>query len=136
MSSKSPLFCHPIRLLGKSVPRKAYQQIVRLSFIALLALVTTLSVPALSAQPIEGISQGISQSSNAKLLLQQGIELYEAGQFSQAIEVWQQAISAFITQGDSLNHALVLRYLSLAYQHLGQWQEAEGAIAIGRYPFR
>lgn len=129
MSSKSPLFCHPIRLLGKSVPRKAYQQIVRLSFIALLALVTTLSVPALSAQQVEGISQGISQSSNAKLLLQQGIELYEAGQFSQAIEVWQQAISAFVTQGDSVNHALVLRYLSLAYQHLGQWQEAEGAIA-------
>ncbi|MBD2018484.1 CHAT domain-containing protein [Microcoleus sp. FACHB-53] len=129
MSSKSPLFCHPIRLLGKSAPRKAYQQIVRLSFIALLALITTLSVPALSAQPIEGTSQGISQTSNANLLLQQGIELYEAGQFSQAIEVWQQAVSTFVTQGDTLNQALVLRYLALAYQHLGQWQEAEGAIA-------
>ena len=128
MSSKSPLFRHPIRLLGKSAPRKAYQQIARLSLIALLALITTLCVPALSAQPVEGTSQGISQTSNANLLLRQGIELYETGQFSQAIEVWQQAVSAFVTQEDSLNQALVLRYLSLAYQHLGQWQEAEGAI--------
>jgi tetratricopeptide (TPR) repeat protein len=95
----------------------------------LFALITTLSVPALSAQPIEGTSQGISQTSNAHALLQQGIELYEAGQFSQAIEVWQQAVSTFVTQGDPLNQALVLRYLSLAYQHLGHWQEAEGAIA-------
>jgi tetratricopeptide (TPR) repeat protein len=32
------------------------------------------------------------------------------------------------TQGDNLNQALALRYLSLAYQHLAQWEEAEGAI--------
>ncbi|HEY9829042.1 MAG TPA: CHAT domain-containing protein [Stenomitos sp.] len=129
MSSKLPLFCHPIRLLGKSVPRKAYQQIVRLSFIALFALITTLSVPALSAQPVEGTSQGISQTSNAHLLLQQGIEFYEVERFSEATQVWQQAASAFASHGDNLNQALVLRYLALTYQHLGQWEEAEGAIA-------
>jgi CHAT domain-containing protein len=69
-----------------------------------------------------------SQASNAHRLLQQGIELYEAEQFSEAIEIWQQGLQAFATQGDNLNQALVLRYLSLAYQHLGQWEEAEGAI--------
>jgi CHAT domain-containing protein len=62
------------------------------------------------------------------LLLQRGIELCEAEQFSEAIGVFGQAASAFVTQGDSLNQALVLRYLSLAYQHLGQWEEAQGAL--------
>ncbi|MEW6493436.1 MAG: CHAT domain-containing protein [Cyanobacteriota bacterium] len=129
MSSKPPIFCHPIRLLGKSAPRKAYQRIARLSLIALLALITTLYVPALTAQQVDGTSHNISQTSNAQLLLKQGIELYEAERFSEATGVWQQAASTFVTQTDSLNQALVLRYLSLAYQHLGQWEEAQEAIA-------
>ncbi len=108
---------------------KAYQRILRLILLALLALITTLCVPALSAQRVEGGSEVSSQAPNAHLLLQQGIELYEAERFSEAIGVWQQGLEAFATQGDSLNQALVLRYLSLAYQHLGQWEEAEGAIA-------
>jgi CHAT domain-containing protein len=93
-----------------------------------LAIITTLAVPVLSAQQVETTSEALSQTTNAHSLLQQGIELYDAEQFSEAIEVWQQAASAFVTQGDNLNQALVLRYLSLAYQHLGQWNEAEGAI--------
>jgi CHAT domain-containing protein len=94
-----------------------------------LALTTTLRVPALSAQQVKGTSEVIAQTSNAHSLLQQGIELYDVERFSEAIEVWQQGLEAFVTEGDSLNQALVLRYLSLAYQHLGQWEEAEGAIA-------
>jgi CHAT domain-containing protein len=94
-----------------------------------LTLITTLYVPALPAQQIEGTFQGSAQTSNAHLLLQQGIELYEVERFLEAIGVWQQGLEAFATQRDSLNQALVLRYLSLAYQHLGQWSEAQGAIA-------
>jgi hypothetical protein len=90
-----------------------------------LALITTLCVPVLSAQQVAGISKASSQTSNTQLLLQQGIKLYDAEQFSDATGVFGQAASAFATQGDSLNQALVLRYLSLAYQHLGQWSEAE-----------
>jgi tetratricopeptide (TPR) repeat protein len=77
---------------------------------------------------VEGTSETLAQTSNAQLLLQQGIELYDAERFFEAIGVWQQGLEAFTTQGDSLNQALVLRYLSLAYQHLGQWEEAEEAI--------
>jgi CHAT domain-containing protein len=83
----------------------------------------------LATQRVEGSSEALTQTSNAHWLLQQGIKLYEAEQFSEAIEVWQQATSAFLSQGDSLNQSLVLRYLSLAYQHLGQWEEAQRAIA-------
>jgi CHAT domain-containing protein len=107
----------------------AYQWILKLILLALLALTTTLRVPALSAQQVKGTSEVIAQTSNAHSLLQQGIELYDVERFSEAIEVWQQGLEAFVTEGDSLNQALVLRYLSLAYQHLGQWEEAEGAIA-------
>jgi CHAT domain-containing protein len=129
MSRKPLEFWHRIRRLGKSAPLKIYQWILRLILLALLALITTLCVPALPAQRVEGTSETSSQTSNAHLLLQQGIELYAVEQFSEATGVFGQAASAFATQGDSLNQALVLRYLSLAYQHLGQWLEAEGAIA-------
>ncbi|HAA26532.1 MAG TPA: hypothetical protein DCE56_01175, partial [Cyanobacteria bacterium UBA8553] len=63
------------------------------------------------------------------MLLQQGRDYYDAGQFSQAVKVWEQAASSFASQGDGLNQALVLSNLSLAYQHLGQWTQAKAAIA-------
>jgi CHAT domain-containing protein len=108
---------------------RAYYQIIKLILLALLTLITALYVPTLATQRVEGSSEVLTQTANAQLLLQQGIELYEAEQFSEAIEVWQQATSAFLSQRDTLNQALVLRYLSLAYQHLGQWEEAQRAIA-------
>src|SRR5919202_804116 len=129
MSRKPPVFWHRIPLLVKPAPLRAYHRIVGLILLALLALITTLCVPALSTQRIEGTSQGSAQTSNAHLLLQRGIELFEAEQFSEAIGVFGQAASAFLNQGDRLNQALVLRYLSLAYQHLGQWEDAQGALA-------
>ena len=177
MSSKSLVCWHRIRLLAKSVPVRVYRRIFRLILLALLALITTLCVPALSVQRVEGTSESVfqkrcchpagakpsgsslwdlpkigrpnasplhfsslpktsqtpsealTQTSNAQLLLQQGIELYDAERFFEAIGIWQQAASAFANQGDSVNQALVLRYLSLAYQQLGQWSEAEEAIA-------
>lgn len=62
-------------------------------------------------------------------LVQQGRDLYEAGQFSNAARVWQQAEQNYQTQGDELNQAMVLSNLSLAYQQLGQWPQATQAIA-------
>ncbi len=121
--------CATVLRLRTRIGIGAYQWILKLILLALLALTTTLRVPALSAQQVKGTSEVIAQTSNAHSLLQQGIELYDVERFSEAIEVWQQGLEAFVTEGDSLNQALVLRYLSLAYQHLGQWEEAEGAIA-------
>jgi CHAT domain-containing protein len=78
---------------------------------------------------VEGTSETLAQTSTARLLLEQGIELYDAERFFEAIGVWQQGLEAFANQGDSLNQALLLRYLSLAYQQLEQWKEGEEAIA-------
>lgn len=60
--------------------------------------------------------------------LQNGQSLYQAGQFLQAANVWKAAASSFQSKGDSLNQALVLSYLSLTYQQLGQPQQAETAM--------
>ncbi|NJR74643.1 MAG: tetratricopeptide repeat protein, partial [Scytonema sp. CRU_2_7] len=69
------------------------------------------------------ISQGKMQD-----LVQQGKKLYEAGQFTLAVKVLQQAAADFRTQGDNLREAMTLSNLSLAFQKLGLWDQAEKAI--------
>lgn len=66
---------------------------------------------------------------DAFALLERGRSLYETGQFSQAIALWQQAVKNLETQGDRLSVALALSYLSNAYQELGQWEQAKSTIA-------
>jgi CHAT domain-containing protein len=59
----------------------------------------------------------------------QGRQLYETGQFTGAIQAWQQAVQAYQSQGEAIRQAGTLSNLALAYQKLGQWDEAERAIA-------
>lgn len=63
-------------------------------------------------------------------LVEQGRQSYQNGQFSQAVQFWQQAVKLLEQQGDSLNQAAVLSNLALAYQQLGQGQAAHQAIII------
>jgi len=129
MNSKKSAFWRRIRLFVKHTQVRVYHRILGLILLSLFGLTTTLSVPALSAQQVEGTAQTITQTSNAQLLLQQGIELYNAERFKEAAAIWQQANSAFASQGDNLGQALVLSNLSLTYQHLGQWEEAQRYIS-------
>ncbi|KYC41101.1 hypothetical protein WA1_23590 [Scytonema hofmannii PCC 7110] len=66
---------------------------------------------------------------DAQNLFEQGRKLYEAEQFAEAAAIWQQAISAFKANGDELRLAMTLGNLSLTYQQLGQWTQAESAIS-------
>ncbi|MBD2309560.1 hypothetical protein H6G17_29410 [Chroococcidiopsis sp. FACHB-1243] len=63
---------------------------------------------------------------NIPQLLQQGRELYEAGNFFKALTVWQQAAEAHQAQRDMLNQ---VSNISLACQQLGQLPQATTAIA-------
>lgn len=63
--------------------------------------------------------------------IQQGKQLYDAGQFSPAVQVWQQAFQAAQNRQEMLNQAAVLNHLSLAYQRLGEWNKANQASAQG-----
>jgi CHAT domain-containing protein/Flp pilus assembly protein TadD len=87
-------------------------------------------MPVLAGQRVVGNDSAIAQISNAQVLLQQGIEFYHHERFADAINVFKQAFAN--SQTDRLKGALILRYLSLAYQHLGQWQEAQKAILQSR----
>ncbi|MBD1834243.1 CHAT domain-containing protein [Cyanobacteria bacterium FACHB-472] len=60
--------------------------------------------------------------------IQQGKELYQAGQFSEAVTAWQKAAAMFEAQGDVLNQALTLSFVASAFEQLGQWTEATEAI--------
>ncbi|MFB2834760.1 CHAT domain-containing protein [Floridanema evergladense] len=70
-----------------------------------------------------------SPVTNPQQLLEQGKEFLQGGQFLQAVDFWQKAVSAFRVSGNKQGEALALSYLSFAYQQLGKWQEAESAIA-------
>ncbi len=66
---------------------------------------------------------------DAQKLLEEGSKFYEAERFAEAATSWQQAISAFKANSDQQRLAIALGNLSLAYQQLGQWSDAETAIA-------
>lgn len=65
---------------------------------------------------------------DASTQLEQGKVLYDAGRFSEAVALWQQAVQRYQERGDRQSLALSLNYLSLAYQDLGRWQDAQSAI--------
>jgi CHAT domain-containing protein len=111
---------------------KRYRQVLVLGLLALAGLLWALGLPMvgsgrLMAAPfITSNASNIAQSSNARRLLEQGIGHYEAEQFIEAIERWQQALAV---SHEPLSQALIWSNLSLAYQQLGRWQEANTAIA-------
>jgi len=61
-------------------------------------------------------------------LVQIGKNHYDTGQFTEAVQILQQAAQGYAETGNTLQQAQVLSLLSLTYQKLGQWQAAEQAI--------
>ncbi len=101
----------------------------------LLALMTaflcTVVSPVLAKAPTvnSAVQSLLSSTEQTQSLVQQGKTLYEAGQFAEAVKVLQQAAAGFKATGDGLSQAMTLSNLSFAYQQLGQWPQAEQAIA-------
>ncbi len=71
---------------------------------------------------------GISPKTQSINLLEEGRNLYDAGRFSEAAAVWEESVKDYENQGDQLNQAVSLNYLSIAYQELGQWEPAQTTI--------
>jgi CHAT domain-containing protein len=75
--------------------------------------------------------------SNERDLLEQGSRLYTEGKLTEAVAAWQKALQIYRDRQGSdperlsaqLNAAICLSYLSIAYQDLGEWQQAQTAIA-------
>jgi len=112
----------------KTTKGKNYKFLLPGLFILSLLLVTII-VPAVAQSSISIVSQEVRQQQlTPEQILKQGREFYEAGQFFEAANLWQQAAQAYKNQGTILNQAQALNYLSLAYQDLGQGKQAQEAI--------
>ena len=109
--------------------KKLSQFIKSLHYSLWLGLLTfffvTVAIPAIATntgeQPV--ISQ--AQSKDASGLLVKGKTAYEAGRFTEAARYWQQATQQYQKVQNAPYEALSSNYLALAYQELGQWQEAQ-----------
>nr|MDZ8063034.1 CHAT domain-containing protein [Nostoc sp. EkiNYC01] len=74
---------------------------------------------------LKKIAQKSTEYLSNSSLIQQGRELYQAQRYAEAINIWQLALKA---ETNPSSQATVLNYLSLAYQQLGQWQQANETI--------
>lgn len=96
------------------------------------ATLTPLVILRSATLPVMAVNQtqlSVTADTNAMQLMQQGINLYQAEQFSAAVQVLQQAVAVFRSEGDRRHQAQALNYLALVYQELGQWTLATSAIA-------
>ncbi|WP_226588478.1 CHAT domain-containing protein [Microseira wollei] len=98
-----------------------------------LGLLTLVVANALSPSPSRSYDLPpnlplIQTSTDARSLLQQGRAQADAGRFSEAARLWQQAASEYRQQGDKLQEAMSLSYLSFAYLQLGQLPQAIAAM--------
>ncbi len=69
------------------------------------------------------------KSVKATQLVENAKKNYDLGAFHDSIRYLEQAASIFAQQGDRLNQAIALSNLGSAYQQLGEWEQAEKAIA-------
>ncbi|MBD2436311.1 CHAT domain-containing protein [Nostoc sp. FACHB-110] len=72
--------------------------------------------------------KSVDNFTDGQYQIHQGRNLFALGRFAEAVEFWQSAAVNFKNQGDDINQAWSLSYLSLGYQKLGDWQKAEIAI--------
>ncbi|MEH2121693.1 CHAT domain-containing protein [Nostoc sp.] len=96
---------------------------VSLSILSLCLAFTI--TPVKASLPVATTVLSSSQPTN---WLEQGRNLYRSGRFAEAMTIWQTVAQQYHTQGDRLNEALSLSYLSLAQQELNQWEAASQSI--------
>ena len=99
----------------------------KLIIITLLGIILSLGFHTLP-QVIAG--QPIENQRSALALVLEGKKHYDAGQFSEAIEVLHQAAKVYEDEGEILKQIQALSLISLAQQRLGNWQEAEKTINL------
>ena len=105
----------------------------RLGLLFLLSFILTMATPLMATSP--PMSTGSTASFTASTavntpqsLFQQGIALYKAEHFFEAAQQWRQARLSFAAQDNQLGQAMTLSHLSLAYQRLGQLEQAEQSL--------
>ncbi|MBR8835096.1 MAG: CHAT domain-containing protein [Stigonema ocellatum SAG 48.90 = DSM 106950] len=108
-------------------PKIRYQAISLLIVALVTFLLCLIGSPLLAKVPLQPSME--NPSVWTQYFMQQGRELYDEGQFAEAIKVLQQAMKEYSLQGDELKQAMTLSNLSLVYQQLGRLAQAQRAIA-------
>ncbi|HIK10924.1 MAG TPA: CHAT domain-containing protein [Oscillatoriaceae cyanobacterium M33_DOE_052] len=127
MLKKGAAFYHRLRAWVK---RQA-----RFIFICICGLLATFGIQMLALSPADSnvdlpdtdltrivLNDSISNPPNSGT---DGGTLYQNGRFAEAAAAWKKALELPL---EPLDKALTWNYLSLAYQQLGNWREAEEAI--------
>ncbi|WP_392533746.1 CHAT domain-containing protein [Nostoc sp. C117] len=94
--------------------------------LSILSLCLAFTMTPVKASP--SVITPVLSSSQSTNQLEQGRKFYQLGSFAEAITAWQRAAQQYHTQGDGINEALSLSYLSLAQQELNQWEAAKQSI--------
>lgn len=89
-----------------------------------LVVIVLISLFLTTLSPVLATPQFV-KSNQTQDLIEQGKKLYETGRFTEAVNLLKQAAAKYQANGDKLNQATTLSNISLAYQKLGQWQEAQ-----------
>jgi CHAT domain-containing protein len=87
-----------------------------------IAIIVSISFHILPVAPVQSLDQ------KPILSLVAGKKYYDAGQFSRALDVFQEATQIYKARGDTLQLAQTWSLISLAYQQLGRHSEAQAAI--------
>jgi CHAT domain-containing protein len=103
---------------------KIYKQTGAFLLTCLFLISITLPVIAKVYAPTPTVQ---AQSSNEQQV-NQAIQLYRSGQFSEAVAAWGKIAKLFADRGDKLNQGMALSNLSLSYQQLQQWEDAKKVI--------
>ncbi len=93
-------------------------------FLTSLTLCLWLGHPAWRIGQVGRVEIATAQSPGRGQLVQQGLELYQAGNVQGAIKSWQTALSAYKPNSRSEEEASVRKYLARAYQQVGQLAQA------------
>ncbi|OKH22145.1 hypothetical protein NIES593_13150 [Hydrococcus rivularis NIES-593] len=118
MARKRRVFSIRIQSFLRTVAGRKYRRLIGLLLAVLFGLICSLTIPARSSDVRS------DKESPALELARQGQQHYNAGQFAEAAELWQQAADAYRRLGDREGSTKSLINQSQALQDLGLYPKA------------
>lgn len=116
--------------LPKRVVRFAVTPVVLFTLAVFLIIIPSTFAKQLQTNSPNGfhIQTNKPPATKPQQLLEQGEALYQAGRFTEAVTILQQAVRSYQRESNNLAQAAALTNLCLVYQQLGSWKEAYATI--------
>jgi CHAT domain-containing protein len=106
---------------------KNNKRLIRFMLPMLTTALLFMSSPVFAQLPNISSTVAITQQSGASFE-QTARQLYAEGKYSEAVSLFQQAAKAYKAANEPIKQAVSLSNLSLSYQQLGQWNNADSSI--------